>query len=120
ADSLPSGGQAISLPHSSSSHIARLENALVELRKKFLVQRADSFRQILLSYHQTQIQQARALANHSDVNSVERAEHASRDPRRVADVLADKADDGLAVLHSDGGELAQLAADRIQAAGVVD
>src|SRR5438067_140002 len=97
-----------------------LEYGLVQLGEKLLVQRADRLGQILLGDNQAQIQQARALADHPDIDPIERAEDAARDSRRVADVLADQADDRLAVLHSDGGKLPQLATDRIQAAGVVD
>ena len=73
--------------------------------KNSRVQRFHRGAQIGFGDHEAQIQQRRALRDHADVDAVERIEDAARHSRRVADIVAHQADDGLIVLDLDFGEL---------------
>src|SRR5439155_17956110 len=90
-----------------------LENVRIELREKFDVQLLDSAFEIGLSHDETEVQQGRALGDHTNVNRVKRTKYAACHARRVADVIAHQAYDGLTFFHRHLGEFAE----RIAATG---
>src|SRR5262249_52331402 len=91
------------------------EDGGIQRRKEFVVQRVYSAREVGLRYHEADIQQARALADHADVDAIERVKYAARHAGRVADVFANEANDHAIVLDGGFRELAQLAEDQIEA-----
>src|ERR1039458_6865021 len=96
------------------------EDVGVERGEELLVQRGHRAQQIDFGHYEADIQQRRALADHADVDAVQRIENPARHARRVANVLAHQADDHAIVLHRGLGELADLAQDEIDVARVVD
>src|SRR5437016_5468057 len=76
-----------------------LEHVGVQCGKELLVQRANRARQVGLGHHDADVEQARALADHANIDAVQRVEHAARHAGRVANVLADQTHDHAIVLH---------------------
>src|ERR1035437_3803225 len=92
----------------------------VERGEELLVQRRDRAHEIAFGHHEADIEQRRSLADHADVDAIERIENPARHARRVPDVLAHQADNDAIVLHRGFGKLAQVAQDELDVAGVVD
>src|ERR1017187_6240860 len=92
----------------------------VERGEELLVQRRDRAHEIAFGHHEADVEQRRSLADHADVDAIERIENPARHARRVPDVLAHQADDDAIVLHRGFGKLAQVAQDELDVAGVVD
>src|ERR1035441_2346903 len=100
--------------------LVAFEDVGVERGEELLVQRGHRAQQIGFGHHEADIEQRRSLADHADVDAIERIENPARHARRVADVLAHQADDDAIVLHRGFGELAQVGQDELDVAGVVD
>src|SRR5262249_26333970 len=106
---------------SSGMHrLLALEHFRIERSEKLLVQRGHRAVQIRLGHNEADVEQRSALADHADIDAVERIEGTARDPRGVTDVLADQTDNDAIVLDGDFGELTNFAYDQVDLRGVIN
>src|SRR5437879_13864189 len=91
--------------------MSSIENGGISAAKKFLVQKFHCFLRIASRNDETKIQQRGALRNHANVDPLQSAKGSRSHARRMAQIIADNADDGLVLFDADLGKFSESLAN---------